>query len=388
VIVASSPVDEQAMTLTVAVVGLGAAGSATAAQLAERGVRVIGFDRFTPPHDQGSSHGRSRIIREAYFEHPLYVPLVQRAYALWDALEQRSRRTLFRRTGGLMMGPADGAVVAGALASAREHRLPYELLDAAQVSRRFPAFRIPADHVAVFEPRAGILDPESAIAEQLKVARAAGAELRLGTSVLAWRARPEGGVEIDTTAGTTRADRLVLATGAWTGPMLGELALPLVVERNVVHWFEALRPDDVTLARMPVFIHESSPGKAWYGFPDQGEGLKLALHHQGRPTTADSVSRDVAPEEVNAVRSLAKRFMPGVAGTHRSASVCLYTNTPDEHFLIDHHPSSQDVVVASPCSGHGFKFAPAIGELVADLVMDRTVRFDLTPFRIDRLLGR
>jgi len=388
VIVASSPVDEQAMTLTVAVVGLGAAGSATAAQLAERGVRVIGFDRFTPPHDQGSSHGRSRIIREAYFEHPLYVPLVQRAYALWDALEQRSRRTLFRRTGGLMMGPADGAVVAGALASAREHRLPYELLDAAQVSRRFPAFRIPADHVAVFEPRAGILDPESAIAEQLKVARAAGAELRLGTSVLAWRARPEGGVEIDTTAGTTRADRLVLATGAWTGPMLGELALPLVVERNVVHWFEALRPDDVTLARMPVFIHESSPGKAWYGFPDQGEGLKLALHHQGRPTTADSVSRDVAPDEVNAVRSLAKRFMPGVAGTHRSASVCLYTNTPDEHFLIDHHPSSQDVVVASPCSGHGFKFAPAIGELVADLVMDRTVRFDLTPFRIDRLLGR
>ncbi len=375
------------MTMTVAVVGLGAAGSATAAHLAERGVRVIGFDRFAPPHDQGSSHGRSRIIREAYFEHPLYVPLVQRAYALWDALERQTGRTLFRRTGGLMMGPRDGVVVSGALASAEEHRLPHELLDSTTVTVRFPAFHLPSEHVAVFEPRAGMLDPEQSITAHLDVARDAGAALRLGEEVRGFRALTGGGVEVESASGVTRADHLVLATGAWTGPMLGDLALPLVVERNVVHWFESVRPKDSAPERMPVFIHESTPGRAWYGFPDTGDGLKIALHHQGRPTTAAQVSREVGAEEIHAVRSLAKRFLPGLAGVHRSASVCLYTNTPDEHFLIDRHPAHQQVTVVSPCSGHGFKFAPAIGELVADLVMERDPRFDITPFRIARLLA-
>jgi sarcosine oxidase len=376
------------MTMTVAVVGLGAAGSATAAHLAERGVRVIGFDRFAPPHDQGSSHGRSRIIREAYFEHPLYVPFVQRAYALWDALERRSGRALFRRTGGLMMGPPDGVVVRGALASAEEHRLPHERLDATGVLLRFPAFHIPPEHVAVFEPRAGMLDPESAIAAHLDVARAHGADLRLGSPVTGWRPAGGGGVDVTTALGATHVNRVVLAAGAWTGTLLQDLALPLVVERNVVHWFDAVRPADAAPDRMPVFIHESSEGKAWYGFPDTGDGLKLALHHQGRATTADQVSRDVAPDEVHAVRTLAKHFMPGMAGAHRASSVCLYTNTPDDHFLIDHHPENADVVVVSPCSGHGFKFAPAIGEVVADLVMERALRFDLTPFRIARLFER
>lgn len=376
------------MTMTVAVVGLGAAGSATAAHLAERGVRVIGFDRFTPPHDQGSSHGRSRIIREAYFEHPLYVPLVQRAYTLWDALERRSGRQLFRRTGGLMMGPPEGVVVRGALASAEEHRLPHERLDATGVLVRFPAFRIPVDHVAVFEPRAGMLDPEAAIAAHLEVARSYGAELRFGNLVTRWETLPGGGIEVHTALGATRVDRLVLATGAWTAELLRDLALPLTVERNVVHWFGSVRPKDAGPDRMPVFIHESSAGKAWYGFPDTGDGLKLALHHQGRTTTADGVSRTVEPNEVHAVRSLAKHFMPGMIGAHLSSSVCLYTNTPDEHFLIDHHPGSPEVVVASPCSGHGFKFAPAVGELIADLVMEREPRFDTAPFRFARLLAR
>jgi sarcosine oxidase len=195
-------------------------------------------------------------------------------------------------------------------------------------------------------------------------------------------------VEVRTALSTARVDRLVLSTGAWTGTLLRELSLPLVVERNVVHWFESERPLDAAPARMPVFIHEVSEGNAWYGFPDTGDGLKLALHHQGRPTTADSVSRTVESEEVQAVRSLAAQIMPGMAGAARASSVCLYTNTPDEHFLIDRHPDAENVMVVSPCSGHGFKFAPAIGELVADLVMERALRFDITPFRIARLLRR
>jgi sarcosine oxidase len=376
------------MRLTVAVVGLGAAGSATAAHLAARGVRVIGLDRFVPPHAMGSSHGESRIIREAYFEHPLYVPLVQRAYTLWTELESRTGAPLFRRTGGLMMGPRDGTVVGGALASAVEHDLPFELLSSAEVIKRFPAFHIPASDVAVLEPRAGILDPERAIAAHLDSARAAGAELHLGAPVTSWRALPGGGIEVTWAGETTRADHLVIAAGAWTSSLLADLALPLVVERNVVHWFTAQRPADCASDRMPIFIHETSPGKAWYGFPDIGSGVKLALHHQGSATTADAVDRAVASDEIARVQALHERILPGAIGAHQRSTVCLYTNTPDEHFIVDRHPAHPQVTVVSACSGHGFKFAPAIGELAADLVMEQSPRFDLAPFALARLLHR
>jgi sarcosine oxidase len=367
------------------VAGLGAMGSAAAFHLSRRGLRVLGFDRHRPPHELGSSHGKSRIIREAYFENPLYVPLVRRAYECWAELEARSGHRLLTPTGGLMIGPADGAVVRGARASAVEHGLPFEELSAAAVHERFPALAPAASDSAIWEPRAGVLDPESAIAVHLALARAQGAELRFGEPVESWTERADGRVRVSTSAGAYDAARLVIAAGAWVAELVPELALPLVVERNVVHWFEpAADSAQLGPGSLPIFIHEYEPGHVWYGFPDLGDGVKLALHHQGEPTTAESVRRTVSGAEVERVRALADRFLPGAAGRLRASAACLYTNTPDEQFILDTHLGHPAVIVASPCSGHGFKFSSAIGEVIADLALEGRSRFDLAPFRLGR----
>ncbi|HET9982207.1 MAG TPA: N-methyl-L-tryptophan oxidase [Longimicrobiales bacterium] len=368
----------------VIVAGLGAMGSATAYHLARRGARVLGLDRFAPPHDRGSSHGGSRIIREAYLEHPLYVPLVRRAYELWAELERESGRHLFLRTGGLMIGPPDGYVAAGARRSAVEHALPFEELSAEELHRRFPGYRPPPGDVGIFEPRAGLLVPEACVEAHLEGARRAGAELRAGEPALAWSASGDA-VEVTTPRGACTADRLVLTLGAWTGSLLPELRLPLAVERVVVHWFRPERaPELYAPDRFPIFIAETAPGRAWYGFPDTGHGVKVGLHHQGEPAVPDTLRRDVAQEEVERVRELLRRFMPGADGPLLRSSVCMYTNTPDEHFVIGFHPATEHVLVSSPCSGHGFKFSSAIGELQAELLAGGRPRFDLAPFRLDR----
>ncbi len=256
-------------------------GSSTAYQLALRGQKVLGIDQFTPPHAFGSSHGKSRIIREAYFEDPLYVPLVKRAYNGWAELQARSGKRVLTRTGGLMVGAPNGTVVAGARASAVEHRLPFEELTVSELRSRFPALHAPDDAVAIWEPRAGVLDPEAAIEAQLSLARASNAELRFGEKVTKWRAT-DSGVEVMTVSGTYSAARLVISAGAWVGELVPELALQLTVERNAVYWFDPLKPNEFTPNKFPIFIHEYAPGRTWYGFADFGDGVKVALHHQGK----------------------------------------------------------------------------------------------------------
>jgi sarcosine oxidase len=362
------------------IVGLGAMGGAAACQLARRGLRVAGFDRFAPPHDRGSSHGETRIIREAYFEHPAYVPLVQRAYELWDELQQRAGRQLLRPTGGLMIGPEDGVLVSGALRSAREHRLAHELLSSRVVRERFPGLNPDAGMVAVWEPRAGLLFPEECVAAHLEQARAAGAELHLNEPVLRWE--PDGdGVIAWTDRGQYRARRLLHTAGAWVNSLLPGVELPVAVERQVLHWFTPRDAASYQPERCPIHIWETAPHSFFYGFPDLGTGVKVALHHQGRPAAPDSVERDVSPAEIAAMRALVERYLPAAAGAHRASTVCLYTNTPDEHFWIDWHPAAAQVLIASPCSGHGFKFSAAIGEVAADLLTGREPRFDLSLFR-------
>jgi sarcosine oxidase len=370
----------------VIVAGLGAAGSATLRELARRGHRVLGLDRFAPPHDRGSSHGRSRIIREAYFEEPRYVPLVRRAYEGWTALEAERGVTLFHRTGGLTAGPADGELVRGALASARAHGIAHELLDADGIRARVPAFA-PGDGVAgVWEHRAGWLAPEAAIAAALDSARAHGASVRTGEPLLAWRADARG-VEVTVPSGRVAAGALVLAVGAWTGRVLAELGLPLAVRRNVQLWFAPRTPAAFAPDRFPVLLHEHAPGRAWYGIPDAGDGVKLALHDFGVPADPDAPDRTVTAGDEAAVRALIRRYLPDADGPLRAASVCPYTVTPDGHFILDRHPAHDRVVVASPCSGHGFKFAPALGEALADLATGRPPAMDIAPFRLARLAG-
>jgi len=366
----------------VVVVGLGAMGSAVARALARRGQRVVGLDRFSPPHTLGSSHGRSRIIREAYFEHPAYVPLVQRAYELWAELEAEAGRPLWRLTGGLMAGPPDGALVRGARRSAEVHGLPYEDLSAAEIARRFPAFAPEPGMVGVLEPRAGVLFPEACIEAALKSAARAGAELRVDDEVQGWRA-DGGGVEVRSASGSWWAGRVVITAGAWLPRLLPDL--PLTVARQVLHWFEPLRDGSVFAPGVcPISLWEVEDGRIFYAFPDLGDGVKAAIHHEGETTDAEHVRRDVTAEDEAVVRSLVERLLPAAAGRRRESCVCLYTNTPDHDFLIDRHPGHEQVFIVSPCSGHGFKFSPVIGEIVADLVTTGGSRFDLQPFSLER----
>jgi len=371
------------MTFDVIVVGLGAMGSATVEVLASRGARVLGIERWRTPHTLGSTHGRTRIIREAYFEHPLYVPLVRRAYERWDALAARARRQLFVRTGGLMIGPPDGTLVPGALRSAREHGVAHRLLDRAAMAREYPAFALEDDWVALLEERAGLLLPEACVQACLALASADGAELHADERVLEWGVA-SGVVTVTTSRGRYQARRLVLAAGPWMPELLGRL-VPLEIERQTFHWFGP-RDEEAVLgpARCPIALWEHRPGGLFATFTDLGDGVKCGVHHEGEITTPDAVRRSTTPEEDASVRALLARLLPGAAGELRETRVCLYTDTPDRDFVIDLHPEHPEVVVLSPCSGHGFKFASAIGELAADLALEGGARFDLAPFRIAR----
>jgi sarcosine oxidase len=314
--------------------------------------------------------------------------MVQRAYAAWEALERVSGERLFERTGGLMAGRADSAVVAGARVSADRHKLPYETLSADDIRRRYPALRVADDAVGLLEPRAGILFPERCISTHLGFAAAHGATLRTNDAVSTWRADVSGiGVKVETASGASySADRLVISAGAWAGALLPDLSLPLTIERAVVHWFEPARHhEQFSRERLPIFIWEYGPGLMCYGFPARDEGVKVALHHQGEKTAdVARVRREVGDAEVAEMRALLDRLMPDLNGRCLASTVCLYTNTPDEDFIIDAHPAHPQVLIVSPCSGHGFKFSSAIGEIVTDLVTEGESAFDLTPFRLAR----
>lgn len=371
-----------------AIVGLGAMGSAAAWHLARRGASVLGLDRWTPPHVHGSSHGRTRIIREAYFEDPRYVPLVQRAYTLWSETERLAGERLFQRTGGLMIGPPDGGVAGGARRSAEQHGLSHEVLSASEIRERFPAFA-PADgSVGVWEPRAGILCPERAVAAHLRLAASAGADLRMDQPLGGWTADAEG-VHLATAQGEFRARRLVLCAGGWVNGLLPPAArMPLRIERQVQWWFDVpeARAGDFAPERFPVFVAEFPDGRAAYGFPDLGEGCKVALHRHAKPDaqvlTPDALPREVTADDEAAVRAVLWKLFPALAEAPvQETAACFYTTTPDGHFWIDRHPAHENVWIISPCSGHGFKFASAVGEAAADLALTGQARGDWSLFR-------
>lgn len=376
----------------VIVIGLGGMGSATAYQLARRGQRVLGLERHTPAHDKGSSHGESRIIRQAYFEDPAYVPLLLRAYELWEQIERETGEDLLTVTGGLMMGRPDSRVVSGSLRSAREHGLPHEVLDAAEIRRRYPPLQPAPDEVALFEGKAGYVRPEMSVAAHLKQALVLGADLRFEEPATGWAASPSGeGVTVTTARGTYQAARLAVSPGPWAPDILADLGVPLEVERQVLYWFapvggiEPYRPD-----RFPIYIWDTGSNIQFYGFPAYGapdEGAKVAFFRAPGPhhvCTPDSIDRTVHPEEVAAMRGAIAERMPTLNGEFLHAKTCMYTNTPDEHFVIALHPTCPQVAVAAGFSGHGFKFASVVGEIMADLVTEGKTRYPIALFRPER----
>ncbi len=372
-------------TADVIVLGLGAMGSAAAYHLARRGARVIGLEQYTPAHDRGASHGKSRIIREAYFEHPDYVPLIQRAYEQWRALQEDRGVSLLVMTGGLMIGPEDGVLVQGALASARRHHLPHELISAGEVRQRFPPFRMTPGMVAVQEPNAGVLVPEACIRAHLDAAAAAGALLHFEEPALGWSADGPS-VEVVTAQQRYSAARLILTAGPWAPQVLRALGLPLQVERNVMYWF-APRTNGSAFApsRFPIYICEYRKDAFFYGFPAQSDGsVKIAHHHSGELCSPETIRREVAPAEVARMRALLDAHLPDVNGELKETATCMYTNTPDGHFIIDRHPKRPQVVLACGFSGHGFKFASVVGEVLADLALEGWTRHPIALFRLAR----
>ncbi len=380
------------MRVDVIVIGLGAHGSSALYHLAKTGLKVLGIDRYTPPHEYGSSHGQSRIIREAYHENPVYVPFVRAAYALWSALEEETGEKLLTETGGLLLGAADSSVVMGARLSAETHGIAYDYLEAAELRERFPAFRPGDDTVAVWEKRAGILFPEECIRVQLKGAVLNGASVHCDETVLA--IHPQAGgrvVEVVTDRGRYGAEKVIVSAGAWVGGLLPELRLPLVIERQVVCWFsdgqtgggQASGDRTAQNQGMPIYIWEYERGKMFYGFPDLGEGLKIGFHHGGQPIFEPALRQDVSAEEIDAIADIAGRYL-SIDPVFVRSSVCMYTNTPDEDFILDVYPGCDRIFVASPCSGHGFKFSSVIGKILSEWALDRPMGFDLEAFSLGR----
>ena len=369
----------------VIVIGLGAMGSSACYHLARRGVRVLGLEQFDIPHALGSSHGSSRMIRLAYYEHPDYVPLLRRAYELWDELEAVSGQKLLYRTGGLYLGPRDGEIVGGSLRAAREHGLTHEVLEREELRKQFPQFQIPEPWVGMFEPEAGFLVPERVVAAQAHAALRAAAELRGREAVVEWSSDARG-VRVRTNKGEYRAGHLVLCEGPWSGKLVRDLGVELKVTRQVMGWVWPKEPESFALGRLPVWAIDRLDGTIHYGFPmvDDVPGFKLAHHGPGGLIDPDHVLRDPQPGDEESFRPILRSMIPAADGPLLSMKVCLYTNSPDGHFIIDRHPKHERVTIACGFSGHGFKFASVVGEVLADLAMKGSTELPVGFLKLSR----
>lgn len=361
----------------VIIMGLGAMGSAALEQLSRTGLRVLGIEQFESPHAYGSSHGESRIIRKAYFEDPLYVPLLQRAYQLWTDLEQRAQQRLYYQTGGLMIGPPDGSLIQGTLDSVRTHDLTH--LYQSDLATDDPHWNLPADYVGVYENEAGFLLPEACIAAHLQLAQQQGASLWQQTRVLDWQ-QTATGVIVQTDRGQVSARRLINTSGAWMPQTYPRSAPELAVTRQILFWFAP--PDPSQFADFPVFLLELEPDLFLYGFPTHAinqQRFKVALHFPGEPISPQDLPQTQArPAEIEQMQALLRRYLKSDPGPCVQTKACLYTNTQNGHFRWY---EDQNVLALSACSGHGFKFATVMGELLKQWAQQETIHFDLGLFQ-------
>jgi len=352
----------------VIVVGVGSMGAATCRYLAQRGVRVLGLEQFGIPNIQGSHHGHTRMIRLAYFEHPDYVPLLERAFELWEELESESGEKLLYVTGGLYIGDQESSLISDAVFASEQHGLPYRILDHRELAREFPQFRVPQDHQAFFEDRAGMLLPGKIVATFAERAMRDGAQLHGHEAVEEWTSNHDG-VTVHTNRETYHADRIVFTSGAWSEKLLADIGVGLQVTRQVLAWFWPRRIEPFELGTLPVWFLDTHSGYGHYGFPMLAgqPGFKIALHKPDTVTDPDQVDRTVNDNDIAGLQNVLEQHLPDAFGPLISSSVCLYTNSPDSHFIIDQHPRHDRVWFACGFSGHGFKFSSVIGEALADL---------------------
>jgi len=369
----------------VVVIGVGGMGSAALFHAARCGARVLGLEQFDIPHDRGSSHGQTRVIRLAYWEHPSYVPLLRRAYELWHELEHVAGRTLLVTTGSIDAGPAASRPMRGALEACQRFDLAHEMLDAAALRRRFPGYRLPRDLVAVFQPDGGFVLPEQCVLAHVHAAQAHGATVQMQEPVVEWTADADG-VVVRTTRGSYTTRRLVLTAGPWVGKIAGALRPVVSVERQVVMWVTPRVPEYFQVDRFPVFYLHGSEG-SFYGIPMfDGRGFKIGkYHHRRQVVDPDAVERVCDAEDERVLREAIRHYFPDADGPATSMETCLFTNTADEHFIIDR--LEPRVVVAGGFSGHGFKFCSVVGEILAELALDGASRHDISLFTGSRFKG-
>jgi sarcosine oxidase len=359
-------------------------GSAALYHLARRGLRALGIERYNIPHELGSSHGLTRIIRLAYYEHPSYVPLLRRAYELWRQLENLVQERLLIVTGSIDASPEDGEVFTGSRRSCDMHHLSHEVLDSQELGRRFPGYRLPKDIVALYQPDGGFLLSERCIVAHVTAAQELGAEVHGRERVMGWEAKGQG-VEVWTDRDRYGAAKLIICSGAWGPQLIAELATLARPERQVLAWFQPLRPALFRVHTFPVFNMAVEEGR-YYGFPVYGiPGFKVGrYHHLEQQVDPDQMEREPHREDEDVLRSFTARYFPDAAGATMSLKTCLFTNTPDEHFIIDLHPVFPQVCIAAGFSGHGFKFCSVVGEIMADLAQMGQSRHDLNLFRLRR----
>ncbi|WP_067567433.1 N-methyl-L-tryptophan oxidase [Nocardia acidivorans] len=375
-------------TYDVIVIGLGGMGSAAAYHLAARGHRVLGLERFTPAHDRGSSHGGSRIIRQSYFEDPAYVPLLLRAYELWEQLARDSGDEVYRLTGGLYVGPAESLTVAGSIRASREWGLPHRIMDSAEIRGAFPNFAPDPHFIGLYEQQAGFARPELTVGAHLELAARAGADLRFGEQVEQWK-QSGGGVTVTTAAGSYTAGQLVICPGAWAPKLLADLGIGIEIERQVMYWLDPV-VGTAKFENDPIYIAENDEGAQIYGFPavdGPDGGVKTAFFRKGLLCTPETIDREVHADEITEMRTRVTELLPALAGRLLHAATCMYSNTADQHFVIARHPAHTAVTVACGFSGHGFKFVPVVGEILADLAMTGGTRHPIDLFAPQRLVS-
>ncbi len=361
----------------VIVMGCGGFGSSAMAHLARRGLKVIGIDRFSPPHDQGSSHGETRIIRKAYFEHPNYVPLLHRAWTLWEELSDESNQYLIQRRDLLMSGPPGSEVTEGARQSARLHGLSLQDLTPVEALKRFPMFHLPADHTMTVESTAGILWAEKCVAAHLRLAMSEGAVLKTGETVLSVQKSGSDGLTVRTDRTTYSAAAGVITCGAWTPSLLPEYARLISIKRKTLFWHPIQSADWANAERAPMFLLDLPEGQ-FYGLPSvDGKTIKVGEHSGGETVDNPSMlSREVRDDDAEPIQKFVTRHLRQVEPQALRSSVCMYAMSPDGHFLFDRLPD-MPLVVGAGFSGHGFKFTSVLGEVAADLIQHERSSFDL-----------
>lgn len=368
----------------VIVVGVGGMGSAACYHLAKRGLRVLGLEQFNIPHALGSSHGITRIIRLGYYEHPSYTPLLRRAFELWRDLQAKVDERLLYETGSIDAGASGELTFEGSLSACKLHNLPYEILNSAQVEKRFPAYKLPKEIMSVFQPDGGFLLPERCIVSHVTAAQDLGARIQAREEVLEWSVQPNG-VRLLSDQGTYEAEQIIFTAGAWTGQLIKEMGMFTKVERQVLGWFQPLQKGLFNPEKFPVFNLQVPEGR-YYGLPEYSvPGFKLGrYHHLDEEILPQNLSQLCTKADQSALRDFVAKYFPMGNGPTMALAPCMFTNTLDEHFIIDEHPSHSQVLIMSPCSGHGFKFCSVMGEIAADLVQARKTQHDISLFRLKK----